>query len=398
MAKALALLVLFSAATALAQDYPPPRMRNEGSLLGPYYSLDCVGPAVNCTMSSGQSTLTIDVESADISNLSASDTQVLFRDGAGISGDADMTWNKTTNLLDLGSNLFEAGYIGLVGSAASNAAAINIGTVTSSTMISPVLANITYTGTSTVVAALQSEMNHTGSAISPTVWGVKAAARAGSSNFGINSYVGIQTNAEYATNTDVCGAGEYCVFYGLNATVLGEDGGTHDATSTNIAVGIYVPNFPTPTGGTFIRHGILMGEPLSMIAGAKVGFNADVFTNATTVFYYDSGTSELRAEVGGTEIMALKSTALGFFNTNPVSRPSAYTQTYSTASRTMPTLTSAAVSVVPQKENGSAWCFTTEDEINDLVTAINALRDDVDNGKKVTNQILDDLQSYGLLQ
>jgi len=400
MVKALLLHILISALaiTAVAQPFPPPQLKNEGTAAGPYHSLNCVGPAVNCTNSSAQATMTIDVEAGDISNLSASDTQVLYKDGTGISGDADMTWNETTNTLDLGTGLLEAGYLGLAGTGASTAAAINIGNITSADMISPILANITYTGTSTVVAALQSEMNHTGSAVSPTVWGVKAAARAGSNNFGINSYVGIQADATYNSSSETCGAFEYCVFYGIDAVVLGEPGGSHDATSTNIAIGVYVPAFGAVSGGTFIRHGILMGEPLSLTAGTRVGYDAGVFNNSTTVQYYDSGTSELRTEVGGTEIMSVKATAIGFFNTNPVARPSAYTQTYSTASRTMPNLTSSSVSATAKKEDGSAWCFTTDTELNNLITAVNALRTDVDNGKKVTNQLIDDLQSFGLLQ
>lgn len=394
----LAIASLLFCAVANAQDYPPPRLKNEGTGAGAYYSLNCIGPAINCTQSAGQASLTVDVEAADISNLTASDTQVLFKDGAGISGDADMTWNKTTNTLDTGTGFIETGYLGLAGSVASTAAAINIGTITSADMISPVLANITYTGTSVVVAALQSEMNHTGSASSPTVWGVKAAARAGSSNSGINTYIGIQTNAEYANSTQTCGAFEYCVFEGIQAAVLGEDGGTHDAASVNIAIGIYVPNFPTPSGGTFIRHGLLMGEPLSMTAGAKVGFNADIFTNANTVWYYDSGTSELRAEVGGTEIMALKSTALGFFNTNPVSRPSAYTQTYSTASRTHPAVTFSGTTSNDYAPLGGGSGFQDDTEMVSFLKEVDEIKADMESTKKVLNQLIDDLQGYGLLQ
>lgn len=400
MVKALALLVLFSAATALAQDYPPPRLRNEGSLLGPYYSLDCVGPAVNCTMSAGQSTLTVDVESGDISNLSASDKQILFRDGSGISGDADLTWDKTTNALTTASSAtIQTGYIGLAGTTPSNSAGIFLAG-TSSTLLGPLLSNFTYTGTSTVAASLQSELAHEGLAVSPYVWGALVSAWAGSDNFGINQYWGLAANAGYIDNTEICDAGEYCVFYGSQFSVLSSSrvGGSHHASSTNIAIGAYIPAFTTPSGGAFIRHGFLLGEPMNLTAGTKIGFDADVFVTPDTLAYYDSGSSELRFEINGTERLAMTSTGIGFHGVTPIARPSAYTQTYSTASRTMPALTSSAVSATAIKENGSAWCFTSESEIDDLIAAINALRTDVDNGKKVTNQILDDLQAYGLLQ
>ena len=386
------------ASSAIAQPFPPPQLKNEGSAAGAYYSLDCVGPAVSCTNSSAQATMTIDVEAGDISNLSASDTQVLYRDGSGISGDADMTWNESTNTLDMGTGFLETGYLGLAGSPASTTAAINIGAITSADMISPILADITYTGTSTVVAALQSEMSHTGSATSPIVWGVKAAAKAGSNNFGINSYVGLQADAAYVDASQACGAFEYCVFYGINAGVLGHPGGSHDSTSTNIAVGVYVPAFGAVSGGTFIRHGILMGEPLDLFAGTKLGFNADIFTNATTTLYYDNGSSELRTEVGGTEIISAKATALGFFNTDPVSRPSAYTQTYSTASRTHSAVTFSGATFATYTATAGGSGFRSDADMEQFLKDVDKIKDDLENTKKVLNQVLDDLQTYGLLQ
>lgn len=73
-------------------------------------------------------------------------------------------------------------------------------------------------------------------------------------------------------------------------------------------------------------------------------------------------------------------TAVGFYGTTPAARPSAYTQTYSTATRTQAALTSANAASAP-----------TQAEYD-------ALRADLINVKQVLNQVLDDLQTLGLLQ
>ncbi len=93
--------------------------------------------------------------------------------------------------------------------------------------------------------------------------------------------------------------------------------------------------------------------------------------------------------------MAHTGTTVGFYGVAPVARPSAYTQTYSAASRTHSNLTSASVSasavlVTPFGLSSSA-------QMDNLVLAVNRLVTDVTNVKNVLNQVIDDLQSQGIL-
>ena len=89
--------------------------------------------------------------------------------------------------------------------------------------------------------------------------------------------------------------------------------------------------------------------------------------------------------------------SIGFWGTTPAARTSAFTQTYATASRTVPANTSAAVSTTAAT-NVAPYGYDSAAQADAIPVAINALRNDVDNAKKVINQILDDLQLYGLLQ
>lgn len=85
---------------------------------------------------------------------------------------------------------------------------------------------------------------------------------------------------------------------------------------------------------------------------------------------------------------------VGFFGVVPVARPSAYTQTYSTASKTVPAMTSADVSTAAA---GLAVFGYSQAQADSIPAAINALRVDMANSVKVTNALIDDLQALGLV-
>ena len=90
------------------------------------------------------------------------------------------------------------------------------------------------------------------------------------------------------------------------------------------------------------------------------------------------------------------STTLGFYGVTPVVRPTAYTQTYATASRTHSNLTAAtviasAVLVLPFGYSSSA-------QADNIVISVNNLVTDLTNVKNVLNQLIDDLQSVGIVQ
>ena len=89
-------------------------------------------------------------------------------------------------------------------------------------------------------------------------------------------------------------------------------------------------------------------------------------------------------------------TTLGFYSVTPTTRPAAYTQTFSTASRTVPNATAAAVDATAAT-NVTPFGYTAA-QADGIIAAVNALRTDVDAVRQVVTAVIDDLQAVGLLQ
>ena len=93
-------------------------------------------------------------------------------------------------------------------------------------------------------------------------------------------------------------------------------------------------------------------------------------------------------------------TNVGFYGVTPVARPSAYTQTYTTATRTINGYTSDTESVaytgIDNAQAGTV--YATVADLNALRTAYENLRTSYDNVISAFTQVIDDLQSVGVLQ
>jgi len=88
---------------------------------------------------------------------------------------------------------------------------------------------------------------------------------------------------------------------------------------------------------------------------------------------------------------------VGFYGVTPVSRPSAYTQTYSTADKTHANATQVAVATTGATAV-TPFGYTTAAQADAIVTAVNAARLDILDLKQLVNALIDDLQSQGLVQ
>jgi len=118
----------------------------------------------------------------------------------------------------------------------------------------------------------------------------------------------------------------------------------------------------------------------------------------------------------GTKIGTATSQKLGFFNATPADQPTAYTQTYATADKTIAVIATTAItqgssSVAVTPTQTTPWGFTTEAEaqaietqLNNVVTDIGNLKTQVDNTitditdlKQAVNALIDDLQELGLV-
>jgi hypothetical protein len=98
-------------------------------------------------------------------------------------------------------------------------------------------------------------------------------------------------------------------------------------------------------------------------------------------------------------------TTVGFYGVPPATRPTAYTQTFATATKTHSNPTGTALTAASGTADGTVADVgasfnqtTLNNNFKDVATAINAVIVDLDNLKQVVNQILDDLQTQGLLQ
>lgn len=90
-------------------------------------------------------------------------------------------------------------------------------------------------------------------------------------------------------------------------------------------------------------------------------------------------------------------TTAGFFNVTPVTRPTAYTQTYATADKTHANATSADLATTATTTT-TPFGFATQAQGDNIATQFNALRADVLDAKQLINSVIDDLQALGLLQ
>jgi len=78
---------------------------------------------------------------------------------------------------------------------------------------------------------------------------------------------------------------------------------------------------------------------------------------------------------------------------------SAYTQTFTTADRTVANATATTVTIDVQEENGGGvWGSDTEAEFDSLITSNNALIVDVDDLRQTVTALIDDLQEAGVVR
>lgn len=96
----------------------------------------------------------------------------------------------------------------------------------------------------------------------------------------------------------------------------------------------------------------------------------------------------------GTKIGTGTTQKLAFYNSTPIVKPSAYTQTYATASKTHSNLTSAAAAGTA---TSAGYGFVSAAEFNTAISNITAIRTDLENLKQVVNSVIDDLQALGLV-
>ena len=139
--------------------------------------------------------------------------------------------------------------------------------------------------------------------------------------------------------------------------------------------------FPGNAAGTISSGGVYdtTGGAMVLLSGASITFLAgNIITDTTT----------------GTQIGTASTQKLSFYGATPIVRPSAYTQTYSTTSKTVANMTA---SNPPSGGTGTAaGGYDTSTNRNLMITSLTAVIADVLADKKVIGAIIDDLQALGL--
>ena len=120
----------------------------------------------------------------------------------------------------------------------------------------------------------------------------------------------------------------------------------------------------------------------------------------------DADKSRLDAKFNDTILYSMNSTGISFYNQAPVARPSAYTQTYSTADKTHATMTAPSSITNSVGTGNDAVVDVTSsfsqsvlnDNFRDITDVVNELINDVIDVKNLVNSVIDDLQALGLVQ
>lgn len=193
------------------------------------------------------------------------------------------------------------------------------------------------------------------------------------------TYIGVNVAPSWSQTSNNSTGGMYSVYINptINLSTAGTKSSGHDALRIAVvetALGTGAQNLINAMAGTSGT------TPIFSVSNAGVTTWADA---ANLVFGSSSGT----------KIGTATTQKIGFYNVTPIIQPSAYTQTYSTTTKTHSNPTAAAVATTGAALTSYGY---TESQANAIVTAVNALVIDMVNVKSVLNAAIDDLQALGL--
>lgn len=167
-------------------------------------------------------------------------------------------------------------------------------------------------------------------------------------------------------------------------------------TSTaNGATGVgVVPN------GSGTASALAVFNSANMAATSFGFFQASATAVSITSSNVGATTLPIRLIHGSSTRVEADGTGVGFFGVTPVARPSALTQTYSTADRTLSSYTSDPESsgYLGIATGNPATVYAQVSDLNLLRTAYENLRVFAEDLAQFVNALVDDLQAYGLEQ
>jgi hypothetical protein len=138
------------------------------------------------------------------------------------------------------------------------------------------------------------------------------------------------------------------------------------------------------------------GKPVSTAQQTALNLKANLAAPSFTGNVTISANNIITDTTTGMQIGTGATQKLGFYGVAPAVRPTALTQTYSTASSTHSAVTQLAAPAGGTGIAAGGWSSAANRDL--AITSINAARTDIANLKQFVNQIVDQLQAIGLLQ
>ena len=172
--------------------------------------------------------------------------------------------------------------------------------------------------------------------------------------------------------------------YGITGRVLETD------AAADVAV-----NFKDATSNDY--NAKITGGGLVEAAAGTVSAPSHTFASDTDTGIFRKTTNTIAVTAGGTEMVTANATQLSFYGATLGARPTAYTQTYATSDKTFSSYSADAESVVYSGGSTDSALALVAD-LNSLRVAYENLRAFVEDHAKLTNAVIDDLQSLGLFQ
>jgi hypothetical protein len=176
--------------------------------------------------------------------------------------------------------------------------------------------------------------------------------------------------------------------------IFGTTTGTKIGTATTQKIGFFnATPIVQPTGTTDLRTALINLGLYASGGASPLDLNGGALANATQTF--TDGSNQVFGSTTGTKIGTATTQKLAFYNSTPIVQPSAYTQTYSTAAKTVPAAT--AINAPAGGTGTAAGGWSSAANRDAAITAINADQADLVALKKVVNALIDDLQALGLV-
>lgn len=263
-----------------------------------------------------------------------------------------------------------------------------------------------YTASTTDAAAVQAQVDVSGGSVTPlAAMNYYAKVNSGYGGTAVYGFVSVAINNGAGASVTAFGGQVKGASSVSNSTMIGLEVSNARTSSntgcTSVGLKVNNPGLGFATNGKhacdFYGHSWLHDGILAVQSTAGYSTTLPGNRSIANGGAYIQNILEVDGKAWLDGDLAHGGTNLGFYGATAVARAAAYTQTYATATRTHANPTAGTVATTGATQT-TPFGYTTAAQADAIPVAINNLVADVANVKQMVNQILDDLQLYGLLQ